>query len=89
MRLAQICQEYGIAELAVFGSAARGDARSNSDIDVLYDLQPGRQLGWEVEQLADDLAALFGRSVDLVSRRALHSELREHVLAEARPLYAA
>jgi hypothetical protein len=89
MRLSAICERYGIAELMVFGSAARDAARPASDIDVLYTLRPGRRLGWEIEQLADELAALFGRPVDLVSRRALHAALREQVLAEARPLYAA
>jgi predicted nucleotidyltransferase len=88
-RLATICNEYGIAELMVFGSRARGGARPDSDIDVLYALRPGRRLGWEIEQLADKLAELFGRPVDLVSLRALHPLLRPSVLAEARPVYAA
>jgi hypothetical protein len=88
-RLAAICERYGVAGLMVFGSAARDAARAASDIDVLYTLRPGRRLGWEIEQLADELAALFGRPVDLVSRRALHAALREQVLAEARPLHAA
>jgi hypothetical protein len=56
---------------------------------VLYTLQPGRRLGWEIGQLADELTDLFGRRVDLVSSRALHPLLRPSVLAEARPLYAA
>jgi len=88
-RLADICDQYGIAELHVFGSAARGTAQPGSDVDILYQLQPGRRLGWEIEQLADELAELFGRPVDLVSRRALHARLRDIVLAEARPVYAA
>jgi hypothetical protein len=88
-RLAAICGRYGIAELQLFGSRARGTARPDSDIDVLYVLQPGRRLGWEIEQLADDLGDVFGRPVDLVSARALHPLLRPSVLAEARPVYAA
>ncbi len=88
-RLAQVCEQYGIAELLVFGSAARGQVEPTSDIDVLYTLRPGRRLGWEIEQLADALAELLGRPVDLVSRRAIHRALRDEVLAEARPLYAA
>jgi uncharacterized protein len=87
--LAAICTRYGIAELKVFGSRARGTASPGSDIDVLYTLLPGRKLGWEIEQLADELASLLGSRVDLVSLRALHPELRPAVLAEARPLYAA
>src|ERR1022692_4574280 len=42
-----------------------------SDIDVLYSLLPGRKLGWEIEQLADELGSLPGHHVDLVSLRAL------------------
>jgi uncharacterized protein len=88
-RLADICLRYGIAELKVFGSQARGEARPDSDIDVLYTLRPGHRLGWEIEQLTDELAELFGRRIDLVSLRALHPLLQPSVLAEARPVYAA
>jgi uncharacterized protein len=88
-RLADICDRYGIAELLVFGSQARGDARPGSDIDILYTLRPGRRLGWEIEQLADELSQLLGRPVDLVSLRSLHPLLKSSVLAEARPVYAA
>jgi predicted nucleotidyltransferase len=87
--LAEICNRYGIAELKIFGSSARGSARPDSDIDILYTLRPGRRLGWEIEDLTDELAALFGRPVDLVSLDALHQMLRPSVLAEARPVYAA
>lgn len=88
-RLADICERYGIAELKIFGSRARGTAMPDSDIDVLYRLRPGYRLGWEIEQLSDELTELFGRRVDLVSVRALHPLLQPSVLAEARPLYAA
>jgi predicted nucleotidyltransferase len=60
-RLADIAGRYGIAELKVFGSGATGTAGPNSDIDVLYTLRPGRRLGWEIEQLADEPSELFGR----------------------------
>jgi predicted nucleotidyltransferase len=88
-RLAAVCQRYGIAALEVFGSSARGTARPDSDIDILYTMMPGRRLGWEIEDLADELSALVGRRVDLVSRRALHPPLRPAVLVEARAVYAA
>jgi uncharacterized protein len=88
-RLASICDRYGIAELRIFGSQARGDAGPDSDVDVLYTLRPGRRLGWEIEQLADELSDLFGRHVDLVSLRSLHPLLKPAVLAEARSVYAA
>jgi predicted nucleotidyltransferase len=87
--LAAVCDKYGIAELRIFGSRARGTASPGSDIDVLYTLRPGRKLGWDIEQLADELTRLLGHDVDLVSPRALHPQIRPAVLAEARPLYAA
>jgi predicted nucleotidyltransferase len=86
-RLAAICNRHSIAELKIFDSQARGTAQPGSDI--LYTLQPGHWLGWEIEQLADELAELFSGRVDLVSARALHPLLRPSVLAEARPVYAA
>jgi predicted nucleotidyltransferase len=87
--LAAICARYGIARLMVFGSVARGTAGPTSDVDILYELEPDRRLGWEIEDLSDELSELFGRTVDLVSRSALHQRLRAAVLAEAQPLYAA
>lgn len=73
----------------IFGSVARGTAEPSSDVDILYELQPGRRLGWEIEDLSDELSDLFGRPVDLMSRAALHKRLRAAVPAEAQPLYAA
>jgi len=73
----------------VFGSRARGEVRPDSDIDILYTLRPGRRLGWEIEQLADELTELLGHKVHLVSLRSLHPLLQPSVLAEARPVYAA
>ena len=89
VRLAVVCARYGVARLMIFGSVARGTAEPSSDVDVLYELQPGRRLGWEIEDLSDELSELFGRPVDLVSRASLHERLRAAVLAEAQPLYAA
>ncbi|MBP6728974.1 MAG: nucleotidyltransferase family protein [Microthrixaceae bacterium] len=88
-RLVDICVRYGVAELSVFGSVARAEDRSDSDIDLLYVLAPGRHLGFGLNALEDELQALFGRRVDLVSKAALHRLIRENVLAEAQPLYAA
>jgi predicted nucleotidyltransferase len=88
-RLAEICRRYGLEELAVFGSAARGDVQPGSDIDLLYLPRPDAHLGWGIEELAEELAALFGRPVDLVSKRYLHELLREQILHDALILYVA
>lgn len=88
-RLDVVCARFGIAALEVFGSAARGEDQPDSDHDLLYELRPGARLGWEVDDLVDELSVVFGRPVDPVSRQALHPQLRDQILREARPLYAA
>ena len=89
VRLDALCCRFGIARLDVFGSVARGEDGPGSDVDLLYELAQGRALGWEIEDLSQDLADLFGRPVDLVSRKALHPLIRDQVLADAEPFYAA
>jgi uncharacterized protein len=88
-RLREVCERYGIARLDVFGSTSRGDAGVDSDVDLLYSLEPQARLGWRIEDLARELSAVLGRPVDLVSRRALNARIRDKVLAEAQSLYAA
>jgi uncharacterized protein len=89
LRLAELCQEYGIAELSVFGSVARGDSGPDSDVDLLYVRVPGNDLGMSYFALQDDLEELFGRPVDLVPKDGLHRVIRDRVLADAQVLYAA
>jgi len=88
-QLAALCDRFGVSELAVFGSVARGDASPDSDIDFLYKLAPGSRLGFDLFDLEDGLAELFGRTVDLVSKGSVHRLMRESVLADAVVVYAA
>lgn len=88
-RLRVVCERYGVASLEVFGSVARGEHRPDSDVDLLYVLKPGARLGFSLFDLEDELATLFGRPVDLVARKAVNKYIREQVLADAQPLYAA
>lgn len=87
--LAQLCRRHGIAELAVFGSVARGTAGPGSDVDLLYVREPGNDLGMACFALQDDLEELPGRPVDLVARDGLNWIVRDEVLAEALVLYTA
>ncbi|MSW94443.1 MAG: nucleotidyltransferase [Actinobacteria bacterium] len=87
--LAELCDRYGVAELAVFGSVASGTARPDSDIDVLYTLKEGVRLGWAINDFSDELENLLGRPVDLVGKKALHPRLRSRVLNQAQVIYAA
>ncbi|WP_420455966.1 nucleotidyltransferase family protein [Rubrivirga sp.] len=64
-----LARRYPIRSLAVFGSFARGEARPDSDVDVLVEFSG--PIGWEIADLAEELDALLGRTVDLVPRGAL------------------
>lgn len=87
--LQAVCERFGVAELSVFGSAVSGRLSPHSDIDVLYVLRDGVQLGWAINDLSDELEQVLGRPVDLVAKRALHNRLRDSVLSEAKVVYAA
>jgi predicted nucleotidyltransferase len=88
--LAALCRRYGVRELSVFGSAARGQARPDSDIDLLVDFLPHAQTGLlDYAGLMLDLERLLGRKVDLVSRNGLKPLIRAALIEEARRIYAA
>ena len=88
-KLADLCRRYGIVELAVFGSTARGDSRPDSDVDVLVEFEPGVVWGWDYFGLEQDLAQLFGRPVDLATKKWLKPRVRDAILRDARVIYAA
>ncbi len=89
-QLAQICRQYGVRELSVFGSAARGTMRPDSDIDLLVEFLPSAEPGLlDHAGLMLDLSALLGRKVDLVSKNGLRPLIRDSVIRDARRVYAA
>jgi hypothetical protein len=87
--LTEVCARYHIVWLAVFGSHVRGDARPDSDVDVVVDFATGMTPGFGIVRVADALRPVFGgRRVDLVTRRGLAPRLREQILSDARTLHA-
>ncbi|MCL6581286.1 MAG: nucleotidyltransferase family protein [Firmicutes bacterium] len=74
--------KYGVRSIRVFGSAARGEADEQSDIDFLVELEPGRSL-LDLGGLQYELEKLLGRRVDVVTERGLKARIRERVLREA------
>lgn len=93
-RLRAFCERWRISELALFGSALRDDFRPDSDIDLLVSFAPGAAWGLlEHAQMEQELAALLGRPVDLVSRRGVEASAnplrRRAILDTARVIVGA
>jgi predicted nucleotidyltransferase len=83
------CQRHHIRRLALFGSVLREDFSPDSDVDVLVEFEPGHVPDFfRLYTVEQELSALFGgRSVDIVTYRALNRHLREPVLASAQVQY--
>lgn len=58
-------EQYGVTQLALYGSMARGEAETDSDVDLLVELE--RPLGFEFVDLANQLEEYVGRPVDLAT----------------------
>ena len=80
-----LAKQYGIENVRVFGSMARGDADDSSDVDLLVSIPVGVR-GLEVGGLLMDIQDLLKRRVDLVTERSLHPMLRDNILKEAQAL---
>jgi hypothetical protein len=83
--IVRIAHEWGARNVRVFGSAARGQDRPGSDIDLLVELRPGHGL-LDLVELKLALSELLGRPVDVVTEDGLYWLLRRRILREARPL---
>ena len=89
-RIADVCRRYGVKELAIFGSAVRGELRPDSDIDILVEFQSSARIGlFGFASLSDELTSLLGRRIDLVTKQGLKPHVRPNVLREAQLVYAA
>jgi predicted nucleotidyltransferase len=78
----RIAAKHGAQNVRVFGSVARGDADSQSDIDLLVEFKRGTTLLGHAA-LMQELEDLLGVKVDVVSERGLRDRVRERVLREA------
>jgi hypothetical protein len=79
----QLTSQYGAKNIRIFGSVARNEAHPESDVNFLVDMQ-----GSLLTRIAliQDLEALIGTKVDVVTEKGLHEYLRLQILKEAIPL---
>lgn len=74
--------KYGVYNVRVFGSVARGEADAESDIDLLVDMEPNRSL-FDLGGFLTDTQELLGCNVDVVTENGLRARYRERILKEA------
>ena len=78
----EIAQRHGAHNVRLFGSVARGETTETSDLDLLIEMEPGRNL-LDVIAIKQDLEDLLGCKVDVVTEAAISPYLKENVLREA------
>jgi uncharacterized protein len=93
-RLAEYCRRWRIRELSLFGSVLRSSYSRDSDIDILVSFFDDASWGlFEHLIMEEELTAMIGRKVDLVTRRAVERSSnwirRQAILADTQPYYVA
>lgn len=88
-RLAEVCRHYGVRRLRMFGSAARGEMRPDSDIDLLADFRAGAHPTYfTLVAMSDELETVYGggHRVDLVTE-PVHPLIRRYIVPDLVTLY--
>ncbi|MBI5147857.1 MAG: nucleotidyltransferase family protein [Parcubacteria group bacterium] len=85
-KIVPILKRQGVTKAALFGSVARGEARKNSDIDILVKLEKGKNL-FDFVGLKLDLEEKLGKKVDLVSYGAIKPRLKKIILRDEKVIY--
>ena len=81
----ELAAQHGARNIRIFGSAARGEARPGSDLDLLVDMEEGRSL-LDLVGFWQDLEGLLGYRVDVITDGGVSPYLRDQIYAEAIPL---
>ena len=84
-KIAEFCRRWKITEFSLFGSVLRDDFGPGSDVDVLVAFAPnsGRSL-FDLVDMQEELQAMFGREVDVVSKGGLRNPFRRHEILSTR-----
>ncbi len=90
--IGEFCQRWRVVELSLFGSVLRADFGEDSDIDVIVEFEPDGVPGLGFVTMAEELAQLLGRPVDLLTRSAVERSpnyiRRQEILKSAEVVYA-
>lgn len=82
-----VLKKYGINRAGIFGSYARGDARPDSDLDILVSFGSRPLSLWDVAALKDELSSSVHKPVDVVSETAVISYFRDYIYKDLKIIY--
>ena len=91
-KIAALCRRYGVRQLSLFGSAARGEMTPQSDVDLMVEFEPASKVSlWDMPGMQAEFSTLFGqRRVELVPSEVMKNPFRrKSILADLRVLYEA
>ena len=81
-----LCDKYGINYLGLFGSTARGEAKEDSDVDLLVKFDKDKKIGlFELDELQGELEKKLKKKVDLVTK--LNKYIEPYVSKDIKTLY--
>jgi len=78
-----LAEKFGVIEIAIFGSYARGEQRKDSDVDLIVDFKEGYKTFDNYMNLKFYLEELFGKKVDLVIKSAINPRIKPFIIEEA------
>ena len=78
---ADLVKDYKVSFIGIFGSYAAGKMKKSSDIDILVEFSETPDI-FTFIKLEDHLSKLLGLKVDMVTKKALKSTIRERILKE-------
>jgi predicted nucleotidyltransferase len=85
-KLAEICRSHDVRVLKIFGSAAQGEDRPGSDVDLIVEFEGEKSL-FDLIALELELQEFLGREVDLLTEPSISPYLRDRILASASVIY--
>ena len=82
-KIVEMAKKHGVKKAYLFGSFARGEGRKDSDLDILFEFEPGRSL-FDLVNLEKDLGEKLGFEVNVFTENSLHPMIKDQILAERR-----